>query len=309
LNKLQFIEYLKYPTQMSAKNLDELEEVINSYPYFQGARTILAKAKKEISPESAPKFIATAAVYATDRAFLKKYMSGQLVFLQAKDKPAVSPTPSPPEESAHPKSTDTEFIEQPAEKMELETPEKETQITTAELSLDNLTPPSSSALDELIKEIFQDIEDLKKSKARFREWERKNEEEEAVDSALKQVTERQTQKKVVETEQKTKPEDEKSKTDSEKPVESGLKTAIETPEEKLETPSATKAVIQSTAEKDEIESKAGSEEKKQDEKSSKSTAATSKKITKPKSTTKPKAKSVKTVSKTTEKKATSKLTR
>jgi len=174
LNKQDFIEFLKDPSSMSAANLEELEQVVKRYPYFQSARTILAKRKNEIDPKSAKIYINKAAVYVPDRAYLKKYLDDQLVFVEDPDrkpppKPEVSKTESPkskPSEAPRPKSKGVD--------------------------VDEILKFERTPLDELIDEIYQDIEDLKASKERFKNWEKKFDEEEAVNSAIAKASKSKT---------------------------------------------------------------------------------------------------------------------
>ncbi len=244
MNKRQFIQYLKDPSQISEEREGELEEMVKNYPYFQSARVLLAKVKKESSPKTANRYISSAAVHVPDRAALKRYISGQLIFIQSKDQPSEitdavkePETTQPPEPAKKPpeKPVTEEPVKKaptkksPEEKTIEKTPDTATgkEIVPDSISVEDLKAPADSDLDNLIKEVFQDLENLKQSKARFREWERKNEEDEAVDSALKQVKARETKKKEEEKAEKPVPVS-KAKKDSvkEKP-EATAKTKAE----------------------------------------------------------------------------------
>lgn len=191
MNRQKFIEYLRNPQQLSTTQLDELEELLVDYPYFQDGRTLLAKGKKLLSVADAQKYITSAAVYAPDRLLLKKYLSQDLFFLKHLKIPIESEEIEEPEKR----------VEPVADKLKAATPEanptvsplvpplpkqsepKEEQTTRAAAKTDLSTKPPSD-LDALIAEIMVDIEELKKSKARFKAINAKLEEEDAINEAI-----------------------------------------------------------------------------------------------------------------------------
>ncbi|MFT7238926.1 MAG: hypothetical protein ACI93L_003022 [Cyclobacteriaceae bacterium] len=82
MNKQKFVDFLRSPHHISDKDLEEIQHTISEFPYFQSARTILAKASKIKSLPSAKTEITRASIYATDRSHLKKYIVGDLIFLR-----------------------------------------------------------------------------------------------------------------------------------------------------------------------------------------------------------------------------------
>ena len=75
LHKTKFIEILKDPTVTKLNNdLDELESLVETYPYFQSGRILLAKEKYAHNALDVKKYIVEAAVHTTDRRLLKKYI-------------------------------------------------------------------------------------------------------------------------------------------------------------------------------------------------------------------------------------------
>ncbi len=82
MNKSELITFLRDPNKLSPEQLEELEEVVNEHPYFLSARLLLAKASKEQGHPKTKKRVASAAIYSTDRILLKKYLNGNLFFLQ-----------------------------------------------------------------------------------------------------------------------------------------------------------------------------------------------------------------------------------
>lgn len=201
MNKQKFIEYLRNPTAVTDQTISDLEQVVEEYPYFQSARTLLAKAGKLKKNEKASRFTATAATYATDRALLKRYLNDKLIFLSTvnvheshevdhksdrskeiketksvsiKNKPATNP---PPEDKPQQKEviTNEEVASKPASAPESTDPSPE-QVER------------SKNLDHLIEDLYHDMEELKVSREKFLEFERKMEEEEAVDKVVKKAT-------------------------------------------------------------------------------------------------------------------------
>jgi hypothetical protein len=85
VNKQKFVDFLRSPHHISDKDLEEIQNTISEFPYFQSARTILAKASKIKRLPSAKTEITRASIYATDRSHLKKYIVGDLIFLRPLD--------------------------------------------------------------------------------------------------------------------------------------------------------------------------------------------------------------------------------
>ena len=212
MNKEKFIDCLRDPSLLQENEIQELSQLVSRYPYFQGARALLAKVSKERNLKSASLRISSAAVYATDRALLKKYINDHLFILdsrvtseQTKVKPRSSGTSvKPPAESSDTPRKNTRVPgkrkDRPVEKsiktksplekkdtLKTETEAKESPRAKPEDELVPLNKPEMNT-DEWLEEIYADIEELKKSKARFKEVEKKIEEEEAVNAALEAVT-------------------------------------------------------------------------------------------------------------------------
>ncbi len=153
MNKTKLITYLKNPNQLTSKGLDELEDIVNKYPYFLGARLLLAKASHEKKHPKAKKRIASASIYSTDRILLKKYLRGNLFFLE--------------------KSTAISV---------------ETTSNTTELSVNSAVPEApSNQLDSLLEELQRDMKNLKNSRKKFGEIQDKIEEDNAIYAPLKKI--------------------------------------------------------------------------------------------------------------------------
>lgn len=104
MNKQKFVDFIRKPKTLTLPDLEELKGIVEEYPYFQNARAILAKGSKLNQLPDADKRIANASVYAPDRAFLKKYLTDEIIFLrplkvtesvseELKEKPQQPPKP------------------------------------------------------------------------------------------------------------------------------------------------------------------------------------------------------------------------
>lgn len=110
VNKQKFVELLKNPSNPQAESLADLDEMVKTYPYFQSARVLSAKIASQLKDKAAKRRIGAAAVYATDRALLKKYITGKLFFVGGETKleesskreieKKVSPPPTPQQKPA-----------------------------------------------------------------------------------------------------------------------------------------------------------------------------------------------------------------
>ena len=90
MNKQKFIELLREPSTITREELSGLENVTRQYPYFQSAHLLLAKGSKLVKDPRAKQKINSAALYSTDRVLLKKYISGDLIFLDSVNKPPIN---------------------------------------------------------------------------------------------------------------------------------------------------------------------------------------------------------------------------
>ena len=75
MHKTKFIKLLKDPTVTKLNgDLDDLESLVETYPYFQSGRILLAKEKYAHNALDVKKYIVDAAIHTTDRRLLKKYI-------------------------------------------------------------------------------------------------------------------------------------------------------------------------------------------------------------------------------------------
>lgn len=155
---------------------------------------LLAKGSKMIKDPSAKKRVATAAIYATDRALLKKYISGNLLFLteppeqkskKAKaSKPAEEEAPTEEQAAVHQHRPPREKYKFPKPK-ESKEPEPEPDELEGKIIIPGIP---EGALDGILDELEQDMEDLKSSRMKFADLQQQIEEEDAVSAALEKAT-------------------------------------------------------------------------------------------------------------------------
>lgn len=159
MNKQKFVEHLRSPQSMSKEDFEELNQLIDNNPYFSIGRSIAARLARELGEESRGALINSAAIHATDRKHLKKFVNGDLIFL-----------------SDTPKITDKqgEKVPEPSKK-ESKTPEPS---PPSSISSD-LKPPSGSDVDQILDELQHDMEALRKSRMHFVEIQKQIEEEES----------------------------------------------------------------------------------------------------------------------------------
>jgi tetratricopeptide (TPR) repeat protein len=229
VNKQNFVAFIRKPEILTTKNLEEIEGVIITYPYFQNARIILAKGSKIKNLAESKERIASAAIYASNRTLLKKYINDELIFLRPlevhesiqtdlKPGPKASKQSSPTDNIVTESTVEAESITAETDNIpqEIIEPEKATSdslddkiekeaVKKIESIKEEITDPhpiapntAPSDLDDLISELWKDVEELRKSKARFQEIEKRIEEEDAVEKAVKKATESTSTKKPTE---------------------------------------------------------------------------------------------------------------
>ena len=85
MNKYKFIDYLHHPKKVTKDQEAKLLEVVEGYPYFQTARTLVAKIKSDQKDPSTSKYINSASLYVFDRSFLRKYINEDLFIIESKE--------------------------------------------------------------------------------------------------------------------------------------------------------------------------------------------------------------------------------
>lgn len=201
VNKKEVLQVIRNPRAITASQLKEIEKMAVDYPYFQGAHTLVAIGNKSRSAPDAPKSVVKAALYATDRKYLKALLSGASG--KAAPQPAVMPSPNPqpniPVREASP-STDNEVSAEqpkPASSQAMAQPKPSEPDMQPAFAADPIQESDKTAVvtiadhDDLLKEVFANLETLKKSKTYYLEVERQLEDaefEEAQAKAVKKAT-------------------------------------------------------------------------------------------------------------------------
>lgn len=198
MNKQKFIEYLRKPATLNEQTLEALERAIEQYPYFQSARTLLAKGSKINKSPRTSSHISSAAIYATDRVLLKRYINDELIFLNPLQAHESHEADHERDLGQAIKSNRQATTKQKIRQVQREAPDTappkkviKPPVTTApapQKEKEKDPAPTSSNLDHIIEELYRDMEELKISRAKFRELEDKLEEDEAVEKAVINAT-------------------------------------------------------------------------------------------------------------------------
>jgi len=160
VNKQKFIDLLRKPDSISDSNLIELEELVDESPYFHSAHTVIARASKLLKNSQANKRVNTAAIYATSRKALKKYIQGATDFKEV-TKSVVEPTKD---------IATTDVREIPKEVIVEDVKVDETEIAPS-IKNEPRSLLSTSDHDSLIDEVYDNIEEWRKSRNHFLQYE------------------------------------------------------------------------------------------------------------------------------------------
>lgn len=242
MNRNELVEFLRDPSSLSSENLEELEKIAKEAPYFQSARMLLAKGSKMLNDPSAKKRVATAAIYATDRALLKKYISGKLLFLTNPPEQKTAKTQTAKDRVAEEVPKETSRFGPPREKYQFPKPKesKEPEPEPDDIAGKIVIPGiPEGALDGILEELEQDMEDLKSSRMKFADLQQQIEEEDAVSAALEKAT-------AVSSNQESKPTESSSQKEDEVAEEQPTPPDSETSKEEEETADEQPASLDTT---------------------------------------------------------------
>lgn len=160
MNKQKFIDLLRKPDSVNDSNLIELEELVNESPYFHSAHTVIARASKLLKNSQANKRVNTAAIYATSRKALKKYIQGATEFKEGTAY-VVEPT--------------KDIITTDVQKISTEVIIESTKVEDTQIAHSINDEPrsllSTSDHDSLIDEVYDNIEEWRKSRNHFLQYE------------------------------------------------------------------------------------------------------------------------------------------
>lgn len=222
MNKKEILQVIRNPKTLDEARLGEVEKVAAEFPYFQGAHTLIAVARERLKLDGHRQSLARAALYTTDRKFLKTLIesiaAGPHEQIEEQETAAVAPVAAdipPAVVEPGPAPETSTVVSQPAtEKIQAEQEKELSQKKSKFHVEDDIREDAEEkdlneilylSHDDLLKEVFQNLEELKKSKTYYLEVERQIEDaefEEAQAKAVKKATTRQSPGK---TASKTKP--------------------------------------------------------------------------------------------------------
>ena len=162
MNKQKFVNLLRQPSLISESNLTELEELAGENPYFHSVHTVIARASKLLRSKESNRRVNTAAIYATSRKALKKYIQGSTEFLSGSNLIIES------DEEVSLPTVSQEIQEEKVISPELTSNKS---VIDATISDQPRIPLSQSDHASLIDEVYDNIEEWKKSKNHFLEYE------------------------------------------------------------------------------------------------------------------------------------------
>ncbi|MEQ6118304.1 hypothetical protein [Reichenbachiella sp. MALMAid0571] len=154
MNKQKFVDLLRQPETISTSSLDELEQLVVDNPYFHCGHIVIARASRHLKSEQTGKKINTAAIYATSRKAFKNYIQGDVIF----EKSSRVVAPQQKEEVVQ----KTSFVL---------TETKNTSTTASPQTFEAKNHLSQLEHDSLINEVYQNIEEWKKSRNQFLDYE------------------------------------------------------------------------------------------------------------------------------------------
>ena len=67
----QFLKLLEHPEEIPPEAVIDLKDALYQYPYFQAAYALIARASYDTNAPGREHAVQTAAIYATDRDYLK----------------------------------------------------------------------------------------------------------------------------------------------------------------------------------------------------------------------------------------------
>lgn len=217
MNKKEVLQVIRNPRSLNEGKLREVEKIAADYPYFQGAHTLVAIGHGRFNSPKSKLSLTRAALYSTDRRFFKNLINSLASDELRND--VVSSLDEEKNTSGHsPEAkavlqTEVAAVEMPVMKPGIPAvPFPDQKVAPAEPEV-AVTPKRSKfhveddirsgveekdlnevlyfSHDELLKEIFLNLEELKKSKSQYLEVERQLEDaefEEAQANAVKKAT-------------------------------------------------------------------------------------------------------------------------
>ena len=162
-------EAVQRPHEISSEAVEQMEEVIDRYPYFQLIHTLIAKAKHDQQAPDAYAALGRAAIYAPDRRLLRRVFYDELTVVlpdsetEAKPPDLAAATVADSDEPLTANSIETTTVEEGTD------PSKDKALTPiAEESRSDQTFEEEES-DSLREELAKTLEDLRASRGHVAE--------------------------------------------------------------------------------------------------------------------------------------------
>ena len=162
-------EAVQRPHEISSEAVEQMEEVLNRYPYFQLVHTLIAKAKHDQQAPDAYAALGRAAIYAPDRRLLRRVFYDELTVVlpdsgtEARPQDLAAATVADSDESLTANSIETTTAEEGTD------PSKDKALTPiAEESRSGQTFEEEES-DSLREELAKTLEDLRASRGQAAE--------------------------------------------------------------------------------------------------------------------------------------------
>ncbi len=175
MNKQKFVDLLRQPETISTSTLSELEQLVVENPYFHSGHIVIARASRHLKTVQTGKKVNTAAIYATSRKAFKNYIQGDIIFGNT------TSTIVPTEPKAIAVSQTQPLIVEETNTIS---------SNTTQPSFESNPHLSNAEHDSLINEVYENIEEWRKSRNHFLEYELSIEESKSdVDKLKSQIAE------------------------------------------------------------------------------------------------------------------------
>ena len=159
-------EAVQRPHEISSEAVEQMEAVVNRYPYFQLIHTLIAKAKHDQQTPDAYAALGRAAIYAPDRRLLRRVFYDELTVVLPDSGTEAAPqslaTAAIAAGADEPLTTNS-VEASPTEKMPNPVFEEETETPIAEERASDQTTEEEES-DSLREELAKTLEDLRASK-------------------------------------------------------------------------------------------------------------------------------------------------
>lgn len=159
MNKKKFLELIRKPETIEAKDREELQSLAADHPYSQIILALIAKGSKNLGLDDLSDDLNTAAVSTSYRPVLKAFIEGEVIEEEPEvpveqEKPVPAPEPEPePEAEPEPEPSPEPQPEEPEE----ETPANKGKTITFELKED-MEKPEDYELKDLLKTLRKNRE-------------------------------------------------------------------------------------------------------------------------------------------------------